>query len=404
MSDNEEGFGLGRGLGALFGDDDAFGAEDEDTSEAQENDVAEGVSEDSKEDVETSDEGDFAMSDENKDILAELNALVNEHDDEDEIENVTESAANSISEEMVVNSSFSITDDEVKPSSISALENRVVNAPEGSRPRYSVAVENLYPGRYQPRRIFAEERLDELADSLRQYGVLQPLLVRQDPSREGEFEIIAGERRWRAAQKAQLHEMPVIVLDLDELEAYKIALIENLQREDLDPIDEAAGYQKLLEDFGQTQDELAKAVGKSRPHITNMIRLLGLPDVVQGHLSVGDLTMGHARALVNAPDAEGLAKQIISKGLSVRQTEKLAANKKGVEQKSRPRGASPAQISKDPDTIALENDMSNALGMRVNIDSADGKSGKLSVEFKSLDQLDELLHRLAHFPGARLSG
>ncbi len=404
MSDNEEeGFGLGRGLGALFGDDDAFGAE-VDASEDQENDVAEDVSPDNEEKMPapTADEDDFAMSDENKDILAELNALVNAHDDEDEVDDAVVPADDLASEEVALDISIASQESEASP--ISALESRVVSAPEGSRPRYSVAVEKLYPGRYQPRRIFAEERLDELADSLRQYGVLQPLLVRQDPSREGEFEIIAGERRWRAAQKAQLHEMPVIVLDLDELEAYKIALIENLQREDLDPIDEAAGYQKLLEDFGQTQDELAKAVGKSRPHITNMIRLLGLPDAVQTHLSVGDLTMGHARALVNAPDAEGLAKQIISKGLSVRQTEKLAANKKGVEQKSRPRADSPAQMSKDPDTIALENDMSNALGMRVNIDSPDGKSGKLSVEFKSLDQLDELLHRLAHFPGARLSG
>ncbi len=291
---------------------------------------------------------------------------------------------------------------------VAVVEEKVQSEPADSRKRNTVGVEQLHPSRFQPRNIFSDESLNELAESIKQYGVLQPLLVREDPQNAGEYEIIGGERRWRAAQKAQLHEVPVIVLDLEDLEAFKIALIENLQREDLDPIDEAMGYQKLLEEYNQTQEDLAKAVGKSRPHITNMVRLLSLPDDVRGHISAGDLTMGHARALITSSEPSVLAKQVISKGLSVRQTEKFAMQKKGEKSKSRPRaGSSSAPVvntDKDPDTIALENDISNALGMKVSIDSADGKSGDLSVEFKSLDQLDELLHRLAHFPGSRLSG
>tara|TARA_R110002095_G_scaffold70553_5_gene60140 strand:- start:4983 stop:5972 length:990 start_codon:yes stop_codon:yes gene_type:complete len=295
-------------------------------------------------------------------------------------------------------------DDEETSAVIEEIEQRIQNEPSDARPRYTVGVEQLYPSPFQPRRIFSDDSINELASSIAQYGVLQPLLVREDPENADHYEIIAGERRWRAAQRAQLHDLPVIILDISELDAFKIALIENLQREDLDPIDEAMGYQKLLEDYNQTQEELAKAVGKSRPHITNMVRLLNLPSTVQAHLSAGDLTMGHARALITAHDPEALAKQVIAKGLSVRQTEKFAADKKGVEQKSRPRPLTQPKATKDADTIALENDISNALGMQVSIDSADGKSGKLSVEFKSLDQLDEVLHRLAHFPGNRLSG
>lgn len=292
-------------------------------------------------------------------------------------------------------------DDEESSAVVAQIEEKVQAEEPESRTRHSVAIENLYPSRFQPRRIFSEDSINELADSVRQYGVLQPLLVREDPDKPGHFEIIAGERRWRAAQKAQLHELPVIKLELDELEAFKIALIENLQREDLDPIDEALGYQKLLDEYKQTQDELAKAVGKSRPHITNTVRLLSLPDEVQAHISAGDLSMGHARALITADNPRELAREVIAKGLSVRQTEKFAAQAKGVEQKKR----KPAKTqSKDADTTALENDITNALGMRVSIDSKDGKSGKLAIEFKNLDQLDEILHRLAHHPNSRLTG
>ncbi len=293
---------------------------------------------------------------------------------------------------------------------VSALERHIEeteSAPKSGRARQSIPIENLYPSPFQPRKIFRQESIDELSSSIRQYGVLQPLLVRKDPKNDDGYEIIAGERRWRASQQAQIHELPVVILEIDELEAYKIALIENLQREDIDPIDEAFGYQKLLEDFGQTQEQLADAVGKSRPHITNTLRLLQLSETTQAMLSDKQLSMGHARALIGVDNADEIAKKVVKQGLSVRQTEKLAANAKGKEQTKRPRGASPANTSKpakDADTIALENDISNALGMNVNIDSVDGKSGKLSVEFKSLDQLDELLHRLAHFPGTRLSG
>ncbi len=313
-----------------------------------------------------------------------------------------------------LNALFDEVDDEVEvvedtpkqEASVTAeIENKIENEPADARKRISVPIENLYPSRFQPRRIFSEDRIDELASSITQYGVLQPLLVREDPDNAGDFEIIAGERRWRASQKAQLHDIPVIVLELDELEAFKIALIENLQREDLDPIDEALGYQKLLKDYNQTQEQLAGAVGKSRPHINNMVRLLNLPDDVQAHLSAGDLSMGHARALITSDDASSLAKQVISKGLSVRQTEKFAMSQKNLTQKVRTKPAVTSEKQeKDADTMALENDVSNALGMNVTIDSADGKSGKLSIEFKSLDQLDEVLHRLAHFPGSRLSG
>lgn len=297
-------------------------------------------------------------------------------------------------------------DEEDAGAIVAEIEEKVQSEPEGTRSRYTVDIAKLYPSRFQPRRIFSDDSIEELASSIAQYGVLQPLLVREDPDNAGDYEIIAGERRWRAAQKAQLHELPVIILELNELDAFKIALIENLQREDLDPIDEALGYQKLLEEYDQTQEDLAKAVGKSRPHITNMVRLLNLPSTVQAHLSAGDISMGHARALITADDSEALVKQVIKKGLSVRQTEKFAADAKGVPQKKRSTSPAPKKeaTQKDSDTVALENDISNALGMRVSIDSTDGKSGSLSVEFKSLDQLDEVLHRLAHFPGSRLSG
>lgn len=297
-------------------------------------------------------------------------------------------------------------EDEESSSITEEIEQRIQNEPEGKRERFTVGVEKLSPGPFQPRRIFSEESIDELASSIAQYGVLQPLLVQENPASSGEYEIIAGERRWRAAQKAQVHDVPVIVLELDELDAVKIALIENLQREDLDPIDEAMGYKRLLDDYGQTQEELAQAVGKSRPHITNMIRLLNLPNDVHTYLSTGDLSMGHARALITAKDPSALAREVIKKGLSVRQTEKMVSEKKdGAQQKKSSSGAAKSSaIVKDADTIALENDMTNALGMKVTIDSANGKSGKISIDFKDLDQLDEVLHRLAHFPGSRING
>lgn len=274
----------------------------------------------------------------------------------------------------------------------------------GPRKPMTLGVDKLVKSAAQPRTLFNDKSLDELALSIREHGILQPLLVRKLDSGDM-YEIIAGERRWQAAQRAQLHDVPVILLEIDDLEAFKIALIENLQREDLDPIDEAHGYQRLLEDFGQNKEQLAKSIGKSRSHISNMTRLLALPKDVQAYVGSGELSMGHARALITAENPSALAKQVVLKGLTVRQTEKFAAERKGIEQEKRPRSTSPATaIKKDADTLALENDISNSLGMRVEIDTKDGKSGKLSVSFKSLDQLDDLLHRLAHYPGSKLSG
>lgn len=273
------------------------------------------------------------------------------------------------------------------------------------RTRISVGIAEVSPGPQQPRKHFDQQALEELALSIREHGILQPLLVREG---SGGYEIIAGERRWRAAQIAQLHEVPVIVLDLDDIEALKIALIENLQREDLDPIEEAAGYQKLLETYGQTQDELAKSVGKSRSHIANMIRLLALPEGVQERVSAGKLSMGHARTLVTAENPEALAEQIIRDGLSVREAEKLAADSSGRVQQERSRKGSGRGVTvvrtKDADTLELERTMSELLGLKFTIDTDDGVSGILKIEFKSLDQLDEVLQRLSHYPKSRQSG
>ncbi len=257
--------------------------------------------------------------------------------------------------------------------------------------RQSVGIEQLGPSPLQPRKLFEQESLDELAESIKAHGLLQPIIVRKSPGEDEQFEIIAGERRWRASQKAQLHEVPIIVLELSDIEALEIALIENLQREDLNPVDEAMGYQRLLDEYGHTQEQLAETLGKSRSHVANMVRLLNLPDVVLAFLERGDLSTGHARALITAKEPESLAKQIVSQGLSVRQTEKLAAEASGRPQKSASKSKKPA---KDVDTIALEEDVSTALGMRVSIDSKDGQAGKVTIQFKSLDQLDELLKKL----------
>lgn len=277
------------------------------------------------------------------------------------------------------------------------------------RKKDMVGIDQLEPGMGQPRRIFKDEALEELAASIRQHGVLQPLLVRENADNSGRYEIIAGERRWRAAQRAQLHEVPVLVLTLTDAEAFEIALIENLQREDLDPIDEAAGYQKLIDHYDYTQEKLAESLGKSRSHIANMMRLLQLPEPVQKMLSDGKLSAGHARALITAKDAEALAKVVIGRNLSVRETEKLVAEAEGRPAKGKAKKGSEkadASVRKDIDTLALEDELSNKIGMRVSIDSRDGKSGKVSIEFKSLDQLDELLQRLSGAqsgPAGRLS-
>ncbi|MCB1720136.1 MAG: ParB/RepB/Spo0J family partition protein [Alphaproteobacteria bacterium] len=278
--------------------------------------------------------------------------------------------------------------------------------PEGhiqGRKRDMVGIDQLEPGPGQPRTIFRDGALDELSESIKLHGVLQPLLVREHGDNSGQYQIIAGERRWRAAQKAQLHEVPVIVLSITDAEAFEIALIENLQREDLDPIDEATGYQKLIDEHNYTQEKLAESLGKSRSHIANMMRLLQLPPKVQTLLSEGMISIGHARALITAENAQELAKIVISQNLSVRETEKLVADSQGRSKKSKVRAAK-STSAKDIDTLALEEDISTKLGMRVSIDSRDGKSGKLNIQFKTLDQLDDLIRRLSEESGSgRLS-
>lgn len=271
--------------------------------------------------------------------------------------------------------------------------------PEGEiqgRKRDMVGIDQLEAGPGQPRTVFDSKALDELASSIKRHGVLQPLLVRENKDNSGNYEIIAGERRWRAAQRAQLHEVPVIVLTMTDLEAFEVALIENLQREDLDPIDEAMGYQRLMDLHDYTQEKLAEGLGKSRSHIANMMRLLQLPKSVQNLLSEGKISSGHARALVTAENAESLAKEVVAKGLSVRETEKLAAEAAGRKAAPSAKGKKTEEepYHKDVDTLALERELSNVIGMRVSIDSRDGKAGKLSIGFKSLDQLDEVIQRL----------
>ena len=259
----------------------------------------------------------------------------------------------------------------------------------------SVPVEFLHPGRFQPRRIFDENELSALAESIRDKGILQPILVRRDPDRPESYEIIAGERRWRAAQLAQLHEVPILIRDLTDRDALEIALVENLQRKDLNAIEEAEAYQRLMNEFHHTQEELARAVGKSRSHVANTLRLLSLSSKIQSLLTDGSLQPGHARVLINAPEPEKLAAEIVGRGLSVRDAERIVQElREGDGKKSIRRGRPPkAQAHKDADTLALERDLSNLLGLKVSITFAAG-GGELRVQYKTLDQLDEVLRRL----------
>jgi len=256
-------------------------------------------------------------------------------------------------------------------------------------------VGRLHPGPFQPRQYFDEESLAALADSVREKGVLEPILVRPHPDREGDFQIIAGERRWRAAQIARLHDVPIVEREIGDREALEIALVENIHRDDLSALEEAEGFRRLVDDFGHTQEALAQAVGKSRSHIANTMRLLTLPDSVQRQIRERELSAGHARALINAEEPEALAREIIAKGLNVRQAEALARRGKpaSADGAGRPRGRPPKQ-SKDPNTAALERDLSSMLGLRVQIEER-GEGGLLTIRYESLEQLDDLLQRLS---------
>ncbi len=265
----------------------------------------------------------------------------------------------------------------------------------------TVPVEQLHPNQFQPRQIFNPEPMETLAASIAASGILQPILVRRHPSKPAEFEIVAGERRWRAAQMAKLHEVPVVIRDLSDAQALEFALVENVQRQDLSPIEEAEGYFRLIEGFKHTQEALAQVIGKSRSHIANTLRLLNLPDPVQDMVAEGKLSAGHARALLGAEDPLALAKAVIAKGLNVRQTESLVQNARarppatGRPAKPKPAPARP----KDADTLALERDLTALLGLKVTIEF-EGKGGLLTIQYQTLEQLDDVLHRLNQVPPA----
>ncbi len=255
----------------------------------------------------------------------------------------------------------------------------------------NVPIEKLKPSPLQPRRRFTDDELNGLAESIRAKGVMQPLLVRAGGDGPGTYEIIAGERRWRAAQLAGVHELPVIVRDLSDRETLEVALLENIQREDLSPLEEAEAYQRLIDEFGHTQQELADTLGKSRSHIANLLRLLGLPVDVRSMVENGQLTAGHARALLSADDPLSLACIISKKGLNVRQTEMMVRLEKSGD--TQQMSLSTKASEKDPDTLALERELSSNLGLKVTLKSK-GKGGSISVAYRSLEQLDGFLKRL----------
>lgn len=261
-----------------------------------------------------------------------------------------------------------------------------------ARPPHEVSIELLRRNPDQPRRYFDEADLEELAASVREKGILQPILVRPAPGAPGEFQIVAGERRWRAAQRAGLHNVPILVRELDDLDVLEIGIIENVQRADLNALEEANGYKVLIERFGRTQDVVALTVGKSRSHVANMLRLLNLPEVVRTHLAEGRISIGHARAIASAPDPGALAEAIVKHGLSVRQAEQLA--RKAMDRPARPATRAPRVAETgNADVAAIEQDLTDALGLAVQLVYRDGK-GELRIRYDSLDQLDEICQRL----------
>ena len=250
-----------------------------------------------------------------------------------------------------------------------------------AQPRTSLAVTALEPGPFQPRTAMDPDQLADLTESIKAQGVLQPLLARPHPGKPGQYQIIAGERRWRAAQAAGLHEVPVLIRPLSDTEAMAASLVENLQRQDLDAIEEAEGYKRLIGEFGLTQDGLGDLVGKSRSHVANTMRLLQLPNPVRDGLRAGTLSAGHARALLAHPDPAAAAKIVIARGLNVRQTEALV-------QRGEAKPAAPK--SADPEVAALERDLSTRLGLKVQI-TQEGRGGTVRISYRNLDQLDAVL-------------
>lgn len=258
-----------------------------------------------------------------------------------------------------------------------------------------VAVGAIRPLPGQPRRHFDETAIAELADSIALRGLLQPVIVRRAPDGEG-YQLVAGERRWRAAQRAGLHQIPALVRDLDDAATYEIALVENIQRQDLNAIEEAGAYRRLIDDFGHNQEALAKLVGKSRSHVANLMRLLDLPAAVQALVGDGSLAMGHARALIGADDAEAIARRVVKEGLSVRAVEALVRDGKGGGRKAPLEYKSMDGVGgRDPDIVAVERHLSELLGIGVAIHYAGGGKGNLTLKFASLDQLDMICQRLS---------
>ncbi len=265
-------------------------------------------------------------------------------------------------------------------------------AGEVERADMRLPIERLAPNPDQPRRNFSDTALEELTESIRAKGVLQPLIVRPSPTSEGDYEIVAGERRWRAAQRAQLHQIPVLIRDLTDTEMLEVAIIENIQRADLNPVEEAVGYRNLLERFGHTQEQLAAALGKSRSHISNLLRLLHLPDDVIDLLRDGKLSSGHARALITCENPAEVAQRVVARGLSVRETEKLTKRSAPGQNRTKPRKTA----AKDPDTRALEQDLSAHLGMAVDIAHVpDTGAGVVTIRYTSLEDLDKLCQVLS---------
>jgi ParB family chromosome partitioning protein len=250
---------------------------------------------------------------------------------------------------------------------------------------------HLRAGKYQPRTTF--ENLDVLVDSVKQYGLLQPILVRPVSGVPEAYEIIAGERRWRAAQKAQLHEVPVVIRTLDDLDALQLALVENLQRADLSPVDEAQGYRRLITDFNQTQDEIAHTMGKSRPHIANTLRLLDLPESIREMIRRDEISAGHGRQLLTFPDPEAMAARVVAEKLSVRDLEKLAAGERLKKATGSKKPAAPPG-PKSADTKALEKRIEEALGLKASLSEGSGEKTVLTLQIDNYDQLDAVVERL----------
>ena len=262
------------------------------------------------------------------------------------------------------------------------------SATDARRADISLPIEKVEPNPDQPRRDFKQEDLDSLAASIREKGIIQPLIVRAMDN--GQYQIVAGERRWRAAQMAQLHQVPVVIREFNDTEVLEIAIIENIQRADLNPVEEALGYKQLMDRFGHTQEKLAQALSKSRSHIANLMRLLQLPEDVQNMLKAGKLSAGHARALITSPNASELAQKVVAQGLSVRATEKLANTI------AQPKSRKAPRTEKDPDTKALEGDLTANLKMKVSIDHKPGDDGGLvTIRYNNLDDLDELCRILS---------